>query len=246
MPLSPLPLRRPVDVGCCSHDFNSQEIDPRLQRATRGLSFVGALFVIIQFGVGGSVYQFLKEPPDAVRLGSWWVGIVLLIASLSGLIGRTKGHLMAVAVLSTIGIPIAIGGAAADGAAFAAFTGSPFGCAQLMAVGAGALPSTSLPGVTAAAAFAAALSHTADNGNGERSSIRVSAGSSSSSSSGDPRSVTFGSTGSSVQRLVAQQCLFLASTQVRFAVINAYPPNKILLPACFLLLIHSDNAPSVS
>lgn len=240
----PATTSRPADLGCCSHDFASQEIDPRLQLAVRAVSATGLLTIIIEFGVGGSVFEFLAMPsPDSVRLGCWWVGLVLMFASAFGLLARTKGHLMAAAVLSAIGVPIAMGGAAADGTAFAGFTATPFGCAQLQSWSPGAGWSAGLPGAgagvqvaarallrkaaTAATAGAAALAslHTPDvigaAADGISTGISISSssgsGSGSSSKSSGPPSDTFGSPGSDVQKLVAQQCLYLAYTQVRFA-----------------------------
>jgi len=120
------------NITCCNHDFNSTEIPPRLRLAIRLLSGLCFVFTMIQFIVGGMVSAFFAAKDGQVVQGCWWVGLAWLISSVAGANSQNKAHVMVAAVLSIVGVPIGIGGAASDGQAYFNYTDSPpLGCAQL-------------------------------------------------------------------------------------------------------------------
>ena len=217
---------RPIG-GCCS-DLTSTDINPLVQKAIRILSITGLILTVIEFGVGGAAYEFFAPPKDAVRVGCWWVGLVLFWASLCGAVCKNKGFVMVCAVLSVVGVPIAIGGAGADGQAFARFTSRPFGCAQLKPKESSLLAIYTTQTLTlpqspaltygrhtlsrAPSAHLATSPLLADLPATARrlDSLSSSSSSSSSSKAAAPPVIAYGTPGSSAQQAVATQCLLLA------------------------------------
>jgi len=121
-----------MNVYCCRHDFKARDLPPRLQRAIRALCAVSLVISFTELIVGAYVSSFFNLPQGSVHLGCWWVSLVWMVSSICGCVCRDRAWVMACGVLSLLGVPIGIGGAASDAAGYKSYTSNPpMGCAQI-------------------------------------------------------------------------------------------------------------------
>lgn len=78
------------------------------------LRFLGAasfIFAVIEFGLGGGLFNFF----DNAKMGAWWVGLILALASICAMVSVNRGWIISTCIISSASCVVAIVGAAYDG-----------------------------------------------------------------------------------------------------------------------------------
>jgi len=119
------PAQQQQDSSCCgcNNGCNSKEVP--LRHIMRVLGFLIVLLAIIEFPIGGFVYQFWSD----LHVGGWWGVILSFIAGVCALFSNTKGHVISACIFASIGFVVSLAATATDGIASAAWSGV-YSCAQ--------------------------------------------------------------------------------------------------------------------
>lgn len=109
------------EIGCCDGGTCFDGVDALADsthvKYFRVLGSLVIFFSILEFALGGSIFNFLSN----VRLGTWWAGLLAIIAGVTALGSNNRGWATATCVLASISTIIALIAAAVEGANLTVF-----------------------------------------------------------------------------------------------------------------------------
>ena len=104
------------EIGCCDGGTCFDGVDALADsthvKCFRVLGSLAIFFSILEFALGGSVYNFISN----VQLGTWWAGLLAIIAGVTGIGSNNRGWATATCILASLATVIAAIAAGVEGA----------------------------------------------------------------------------------------------------------------------------------